>query len=241
VNINDMTQKFKKNGNHGLEADLFGLFVRDQELRQWRKYFEENGGFSQDSWYPMWDILIKELDITNFLDLGVHAGQFSVLPQLLALRHGKEFMTYSVSPFDGTGDKYSNYHQQNYLDVYMKAIRDFKLDEQQFVRLRGLSNDPKIYGYLDLNQVKFQLMYIDGSHEYDFVVFDIENYVLNRLSPGGIVIFDDAHFFTPVGAPPAHRQGYEDVVRAVQHKMDEHPDFEHLFDLTHNRIFRRKE
>lgn len=241
MNINDTTECFRSHGNHRLVAEFNRLFYTDNDLITWRSYFEKIGGFAQNCWYPSWSILVKELDIKNFLDLGVHTGQFSILSQLLANKHNKEFTTYSVSPFDGTGDKYSSYAAVNYMDIYMESMRHFDLEEKKFIRLRGLSQNESLQKYLNVHKPQFELMYIDGSHDYDIVVLDIENYVLKLLSPGGIVIFDDSNFYIPEGAPASHRQGYEDVVRAVSEKMNDHPDFKHLFDLTHNKIFRRKE
>lgn len=240
MNLNDMIRLFKEYGNHMLVNYMESEFQRDEELKGWRKYFEALGGFSQNAWYPMWFILIKELDIENFLDIGVHVGQFSILSQLLARRHQKEFVTTSVSPFDGTGDKYSNYEQKNYLEIYNESINYFKLDKKNFMIFKSLSNSSYFQDFIDIHKPKYQMMYIDGSHDYKVVKHDIETIVFPCLDNGGIVIFDDANFYTPWGQPPWAQQGYQDVVRAVTETMDDNQDFQHLFDLTHNRVFRRK-
>jgi len=238
MNIDDMIRIYADDGNHMLVRSMDNLFYKDQDLMKWRKYFEGIGGFSQDPWYAMWDILIKELDIENFLDLGVHVGQFSVLPALLGKRYDKEFNIHMVSPFSGVGDKYSNYAQRNYYDIFLRALLDMMVDNCKFSTHKGLSQDSKIKE--EIKDVKFDLMYIDGSHDYEVVKQDIEFYVFQLLKPQGIVIFDDANFYTPWGQPPWAQQGYQDVVRIVAEMMDDNPEYEHLFDLTHNRVFRRK-
>lgn len=238
MNIDNMVKVYQDDGNHMLVRSMDNLFYQDPDLMKWRKYFENIGGFSQDAWYSMWNILIKELDIENFLDLGVHVGQFSVLPALLGKRCDKEFDIHMVSPFSGVGDKYSNYEQKNYFEVFSKALGDMMIDTCKFSPHKGLSQDPNIKE--EIKDIKFDLMYIDGSHDYEVVKQDIEFYVFQLLKPQGVVIFDDANFYTPWGQPPWAQQGYQDVVRAVTEMMDGNSEFEHLFDLTHNRIFRRK-
>ena len=237
MDINDIVQFFKIHGNHKLVVELDRIFYTDEDLVRWRRYFENIGGFAQNSWYVFWAAFIKELDIKNFLDLGVHVGQFSILPALLGKRCDKEFSIHMVSPFSGVVDKYSSYEQKDYGQVFLQALADMIVDTCKFVTHYGLSQDQKIKN--KIKDIKFDLMYIDGSHDYDVVKQDIEFYVLQLLKPGGIVIFDDANFYIPYGRPEWEQQGYQDVVRAVTETMDGNSEFEHLFDLTHNRIFRR--
>lgn len=240
MNIDDMIKIYQDDGNHVLVNIMESLFNKDQDLIKWRKYFEKMGGFSQNAWYPMWDILIKELDVENFLDLGVHVGQFSILSQLLAGRHQRKFITTSVSPFNGTGDKYSNYEQKDYLEIYHQSINHFNLNKDNFMIFKSLSNGAYYQGFLDVHKPKYQFMYIDGSHDYEVIKHDIETIVFPCLDKDGIVIFDDANFYIPYGQSPWTQQGYQDVVWAVKEMMDNNKNFQHLFNLTHNRIFRRK-
>lgn len=239
MNIDDMVRIYRDDGNHILVRVMENLFYQDPDLMKWRQYFERIGGFSQDSWYPMWNILIKELDIKNFLDLGVHVGQFSILPALLSHRHQKEIEIHMVSPFNGTGDKYSGYEQKDYIEVMEEAVTHLMdtTAKHMFHPHVGLSQNTNIKN--ELIGMQFDMMYIDGSHDYEVVKQDIEFYVFQLLKPGGIVIFDDANFYIPDGRPEWEQQGYQDVVRAVTEMMDGNSEFEFLFNLTHNRIFRR--
>jgi len=237
MKLTDLLDIYKRFGNHGLVSKLEYEFTTDADLVAWRKYFEKIGGFAQNSWYVMWDAIIKKITIENFLDLGVHVGQFSILPALLGKRHDKEFNIHMVSPFNGVGDKYSSYEQKDYGEVFLQAMADMMIDSCSFVMHKGMSQDPKVKD--EVKDTRFDLMYIDGSHDYEVVTQDIDFYVMELLKPNGIVIFDDAQFYIPSGGHPWERQGYGDVVRAVREKMDNHPDFMHLCDVTHNRIFQR--
>ena len=239
MNIDYMIRIYRDDGNHSLVDRMDNLFLQDQDLIKWRKYFENIGGISQNSWYPMWGILIREIDIENFLDLGVHVGQFSILPALLGKRHNKEFNVHMVSPFNGTGDKYSEYEQKDYIQILEEVVVDLMdvTAKHMFHPHVGLSQETRIQN--ELSDMRFDLMYIDGSHEYEMVKQDIEFYVFKLLRPGGIAIFDDANFYVPYRRPPWERQGYRDVVRAVTEMMGDNSEFEFLFNLTHNRIFRR--
>lgn len=238
MKLDDLIKTYQHHGNHRLVAILESMFVQDADLVEWRRYFEKIGGFAQNPWYTMWDIIIKELNIENFLDVGVHVGQFSILPALLSKRIDKEFNIHMISPFSGVGDKYSEYEQKDYRQVFLKALADMMVDTCNFVTHHGLSQDQKIKD--EVKDLRFDLMYIDGSHDYEVVRQDIDFYVLKLLKPGGIVIFDDAKFYIPAGCTLLNRQGYYDVVHAVSEQMDENQEFEHLFDVAHNRIFRRK-
>ena len=44
--------------------------------------------------------------------------------------------------------------------------------------------------FFDQNQLKFDLIYIDGNHLFDFVVRDITN-SLNFINRDGIIVLDD--------------------------------------------------
>ena len=240
MNIEEMIQCFKLHGNHRLVIELDRIFYTDEDLVRWRRYFENIGGFAQNSWYVFWAALIKELDIKNFLDLGVHVGQFSILPSLLSHRYQKTIEVHMVSPFNGTGDKYSGYEQKDYIEVMEEAVTHLMdtTAKHMFYPHVGLSQNTNIKN--ELIGMQFDMMYIDGSHDYEVVKQDIEFYVFQLLKPGGIVIFDDANFYIPDGRPEWEQQGYQDVVRAVTEMMDGNSEFEFLFNLTHNRLFKRK-
>jgi len=183
--------------------------------------------------------IIQHHDVRRVLDIGVHTGQFSILPWLLANHMGKHVKCCSVSPFDGTSDKYNLYSESNYLDIYMKMLREMKLPQEDFIRLRGLSQDERIIDYLTRRDMKFDLIFLDGSHDYDVIVEDIKFYALTRLRKSGIIIVSDACYFT-TEISESHRHGHADVIRAVDELIDGNNRFEHLFDLTHLRVFRLK-
>jgi predicted O-methyltransferase YrrM len=70
-------------------------------------------------------------------------------------------------------------------------------------------------------------LWVDGSHEYDDVVRDIEAFT-PHLVPGGWVVFDDAHG----GQFPG-------VERALAERMVGRPGFYDIGTVKHFRVFRR--
>jgi len=237
MDINDMIRIYRDDGNHMLVRSMDNLFYQDPDLMKWRKYFESMGGFSQDPWFAYWDIIIRDLDIKNFLDIGVLGGQFSILVKLLARRYNKNIEVYAVSPFNGRGDVYSVYEQKNYIEVFQQSCEDLNINFNDFNIYKGLSQDKGIQN--QLKNIKFQLQYIDGDHTYGGVKQDIEFYVFKLLDHNGIVICDDSEFYVPLGYSQAFRQGHQQVVDAVHDLLDNNSNFDNLFNITHNRIYRR--
>ena len=236
--LNKIIAFYNEYGNHTLVQRLEYEFLQHKDLQDIRGYFEEHYGFAQNSWLPYWQAIFRSCNIENFLDVGVNSGQFSLLSKYLGKKFNKGVNVWSISPFTGVGDKYSTYEEKDYLKVFEFACDHFGMSIKDFNIIKGLSQDQEVK-----NQVKsvgYDLIYLDGSHDYEIVKQDIQYYVFELLKSGGIVIFDDCNSYIPFGGTLAHKQGYPDVERAVSELMDDNDEYELLFKITHNKIFRRK-
>ena len=76
-------------------------------------------------------------------------------------------------------------------------------------------------------QRPISLLWIDGSHEYEDVLTDIEDF-MPHVVPGGWVVFDDAHG----GKFPG-------VERAIAERMLPRPGFRHVGAIKHFQLFQR--
>ena len=126
------------------------------------------------------------------LEIGVHKGDFS--KQLANNLDPKKLIL--VDPWIAYDDKvYSNswygkssisnqvIQDQYFLDIKKYFENEIRLETVEVHR--KTSDD-----FFDQNQLKFDLIYIDGNHLFDFVVRDITN-SLNFINRDGIIVLDD--------------------------------------------------
>ena len=126
------------------------------------------------------------------LEIGVHKGDFS--KQLANNLDPKKLIL--VDPWIAYDDKvYSNswygkssisnqvIQDQYFLDIKKYFENEIRLETVEVHR--KTSDD-----FFHQNQLKFDLIYIDGNHLFDFVVRDITN-SLNFINRDGIIVLDD--------------------------------------------------
>ena len=75
---------------------------------------------------------------------------------------------------------------------------------------RKMSNDPELLQ--TFGDLKFDLVFIDGNHQYEFVIEDLSNY-WSRIAQGGVLVGDDYHL---VGV----RRAVQDFVDAQNLKIE---------------------
>lgn len=108
------------------------------------------------------------------------------------------------------------------------------LDISNTTIINGLSTDTNIKKYI-CEEKNFDIVYIDGSHNYDDVINDIElsNEILKN---GEFLVMDDASFYLKMGKHIPFK-GYEDVANAIKEKIDNNKNYKHLFACGHNRVW----
>lgn len=238
----------------------------DPLLKEHRDWVEANAhGYGERAFHGMWGFLLKEYSWTKinpsnsvrftFLEIGVFKGQVLSLVDLISykvIKHSPWFDwdIYGITPLDSSG----GHVDTNYMDCIDKIHRRFNtayFDELRQPRLPklfvGLSTSPDI-----INKVseKFKLpgidiLYIDGGHDFDTVTSDIKNYV-PLVNPGGLLVIDDSA--NKLHLPAGFFLGIESVSDATDQLLMpfcENPiypfnEFEFLFNVGHNRIWRRR-
>lgn len=162
------------------------------EFVKHRHYFSQHGrGFGENAFHSMWYLLFSEFRPVNCLEIGVYRGQVITLWGLLANHLHYQCHVHCISPFTSEGDSVSKYSDSvDYLNDTLMNHRYFHLDDPTiFV---GLSNSPEAKEFI--SSKKWDLIYIDGSHEYDIARSDLETSISN-LERNGIIIMDDSSLY----------------------------------------------
>ena len=219
-------------------------------LSEHTHYFKRNDyattkGFGIEALHYMWVLLVNDVHAkfgrVKFLDIGVFKGQtLSLIPAICNWKKYEcEFV--GVTPLTNQGDKYSNYPRCNYEEEIVHNSAKFGVSVKPNNLIKGLSG-------MVQNTIRgrgpFNLIFIDGSHDYHDVISDIQ---LSKdiVEVGGYIVVDDAScnldmpdkFYS--GGNRVSRWGWEDVSRAVEEELVTDTRYKEVFAVGHDRIFRR--
>ena len=203
-------------------------------LQKHRLYFKsDQRGFGEDAFHAMWYELIKEYKPKNMLEIGVYRGQVISLWTLITKELNIKCEIHGISPFTSAGDEVSTYISS--IDYYEDIVKNFKYFSLNLSNLhRGFSTDPKMIEVI--NSQKWDLIYIDGSHNYDVVKSDFDNCSL-MLSLGGIIVLDDSALFTDF-KPPAYSSAGHAGPSRLANEIDLDV-FSEILSVGHNRVFKK--
>ena len=210
--------------------------VMPKEFCEHRTYFRTGQGhprgFGEDAFHALWYLLLEEFRPRNFLEIGIFRGQIISLVALWSRLAGQQCEVYGISPFTSAGDSVSKYPE---LDYYADTLANFDHFGLQHPRLlRAYSTDASALELISSKQ--WEMIYIDGNHEYEVVRKDWEACSRN-LAPGGIVVLDDSglstNFVPPIFATKGH-PGPSRIAQQIDRKQ-----FREILQVGHNRAFQR--
>lgn len=172
--------------------------VAPPELRAHRAYFsQEERGFGEDAFHAMWFTLLREFRPRNCLEIGVYRGQTISLWALISRLARFDCELSGISPFSSAGDEASVY--KSHVDYLTDTHRSFaKFSDKTPFFLKAFSTDASAKDYI-ASRV-WDLIYIDGNHDYEVVLSDYE-ICRDHLAPGGLLILDDSSLYTDYRAP----------------------------------------
>jgi hypothetical protein len=203
-------------------------------LRQHRKYFSKNKrSFGEDAFHAMWYKIFKEFKPNSILEIGVYRGSTISLFKLLSQHFYINSEIHGISPFSSAGDKVSKYLDN--LDYYNDVLFNFNYFNLELPILhKGFSNDILMIDFI--NSKTWDLIYIDGNHDYEVVKSDFE--VCSKcLNIGGLLVLDDASLFTTYKAPFYSSKGHPGPSKvASEINLD---IFEEILSVGHNRVFKK--
>jgi hypothetical protein len=199
-------------------------------------HYNMTEGFGETAFSWNWYLLIKSLpDTFKFLEIGVYKARVLSLVQLVSSIINKQATIYGVTPLGDVGDKYSKYEPTDYMKCIMKSYSDSGIDFDNTNIIKGYSQDPNIIESVS-KEGPFDIVFIDGCHDYEIVCLDIKNYT-NMVKPGGYLVIDDAS--SMLQGAYGQFLGHYDVAKAINDTLVGDSRFEHIYAVGHNRVWKR--
>jgi predicted O-methyltransferase YrrM len=207
------------------------------ELKQHRAYFhnppENPRGFGEDAFHVLWFLLFQEFKPANFLEIGVFRGQTTSLAALLARRGGWICEVVGVSPFTPAGDSVSTYQQGiDYHTDTLANFEHFKLPAPKLLRAYSTDSDAVRL----INSRSWDMIYIDGNHDYEIAKKDWES-CSQAIKHGGVIVLDDSGLTTNY-RPSVFATGGHPGPSQVAQEIDR-SKFEEILQVGHNRAFQK--
>lgn len=199
--------------------------------------YDAADGYGELAFSWNWKLLADTLPAQGgrFLEIGVYKGRVLSQMAYLAKRAGKQITSYGVTPLSTAGDKYSVYRASNFLnDIW----NNYLMAGGNIVDLRIIEGYSQKQAVIEkvAADAPYDIVFIDGSHDYDDVVADLKNYG-SMVKVGGYLVMDDSSLYVP-GAY-GRFLGHPDVSRAAADVMDKDVRFRHLYAIGHDRVWTR--
>lgn len=167
------------------------LFASPKYVRDHRRYFRlDNRGFGEDVFHAAWFDFFMEFKPVHCLEIGVYRGQTTSLWSLIAQRSGIPSDIWGVTPLYAAMDTVSEYPEIDYLEDMNNNFRTFNLEPPQIIK--GLSTEKNVM--LRIKENTWDLIYIDGGHDYDVVYSDYQ-LAKSSLKQGGFLCMDDSSLY----------------------------------------------
>lgn len=202
------------------------------DVREHRMYYQQGRrGFGEDAFHAMWFTLLREFQPKQCLEIGVYRGQVVSLWALIARNLGFLCDVHGISPFTSVGDEVSVYMRNiDYLEDTLSHHRHFGLRETTLIR--AFSTDPVALDHI--RSRRWDLIYIDGNHDYEVALADYE-VCRDNLADGGLLVMDDSSLYTDFEPLRFSFAGHPGPSRVVQERAMKELRF--LGGVGHNNVF----
>lgn len=198
--------------------------------------FVSSDGFGEVAFSWNWKLLVDDMpNHFNFLEIGVYKGRVLSQIGLLTKLANKTSKIYGITPLSTAGDKYCEYVKCSYLNEISVNFKKFNDTTDTLTILNGFSQEQHILNIIK-NMEQFNIIYIDGSHNYDDVCNDIKNYI-PYLKVGGYLVIDDASLY--IDNPHGMFLGHADVGRAINDTIPAFKNIKELYAVGHNRVWKK--
>ena len=161
-------------------------------LREHRLYFQTNQrGFGEDAFHAAWFEVFHTFRPVKSLEIGVYRGQTISLWALCAKQFSiRNSEIWGLTPLRNLGDTKSNYLDINYRDDINLNFESFGLPLPNILETNSESQIAKKF----IKNGLWDLIYIDGGHDYQTVLSD---YMVSKegLRSGGLLVIDDSSLY----------------------------------------------
>lgn len=152
------------------------------------------------------ETILKNIDTSNSIriaEIGVYKGRGTAIWNVILLNKSIQYEYFAIDHFLGSSE-----HDKSF-DYYSTTIENLKPISDKIKIIRNDSNsESKKYP-----DEFFDIVYIDASHEYEFVKQDILNW-LPKVKKGGIICGDDYIWGWP-GVVQAVNEIFGDKINVV--------------------------
>jgi hypothetical protein len=215
------------------EVDLHGSLLEHYKIITKYKL-----AYGEKAFMYLWPLIVSQIpDGGKFLEIGVYKGSILALTQLCAKELNISLTSFGLTPLSNIGDKYSIYKRGDYGSDISFLYHKLELSLNNTTIIKGLSTD-KIVQDSAKKESPFDAVYIDGGHDYDTVINDIDFTDL-ILKPGGLLIMDDASSLLNLNSKPNRFSGHPEVAYAIRDNLDKRSNYIHLFACGHNRVWKK--
>lgn len=204
------------------------------DLKAHRDFVEQRVyGFGERAFYWVWKLLVDEMPANfRFLEIGVYKGQILSLVRLLS-QDAYILGVTRLDSFSGPTGMFPKFPDDDYA-AHIKNLHDHFGQPYPDIYVGDSTADKT---HQDIGDMElFDVVYIDGCHEYPYVVSDLKFYS-QRVRPGGFLVIDDSATF--LHEPWGFFQGIHDVSRAVRGIIESDPTWRHLLACMHLRAFQK--
>ena len=245
---NELNREFLKFSQEWVDTVEYNSFIYDYFSQKvydnllLNKHTEVVGrynlGYGEPAFRYLWAIVFSQMKNNGkFLEIGVFKGSILSLSRLIFKELIISANTYGVTPLYNTGDKYSVYTHDDYGAgiSFLYSLLEIPMDNTFIIE--GVSTDSDIKK-LVIDNGPYDVLYIDGGHDYETVINDIE-LSTKILKKDGILVMDDAS--SMLNLPKNHKgfNGHAEVAMAIRDKIDSNDTYIHLFACGHNRVWRK--
>lgn len=214
--------------------EQYYFYKIDKVYRIHRKYFRKNKrGFGEDAFHALWVKIFEEFRPKNCLEIGVYRGQTLSLWALISKRTDLNANIFGITPLNNLGDDVSRYEGNlNYLLDIEKNFKKFGLEFPHIIKGESSANHCVEF----MHQTKWDLIYIDGGHDYATVFQDYRN-SLESLKIGGILVLDDSSLFRNYKADEFSFKGHHGPSMVATDLADKEMIL--LITVGHNNVYQK--
>ena len=198
-----------------------------------RWFKRENRGFGEPAFHAFWTQLFREYRPVKCLEIGVYRGQTLSLWEILSREFRLGSTCYGLSPLSEAGDSASDYPSLDYLEDVRRNFKFWGLDTPRLVRQFSNSSQGRSF----IGSQRWDLIYIDGGHEYETVLSDYQT-ALAALRHGGLLVLDDSSLFDVPLSYKGSFAGHEGPSRVCNENAKH--DMTHLIRVGHLNTFLKK-